>query len=123
MIRRATELLGERRGNEPSLFHSTASTRAGSYNPQVCKTATCVSAVLVKCSFTNKNAGAGGRHMSHLRWVLLFCLWFVSCRASIKRASSADNQSGRQASPEGERTMAEEMTLKPSAIGRLAGGG
>ena len=40
MIRRATELSGERRVNEPSFFYSTASTRASSYNPQVCKTAT-----------------------------------------------------------------------------------
>ena len=40
MIRRATELLGERRVNEPSFFYSTTSTRASSYNPQVCETGT-----------------------------------------------------------------------------------
>ncbi len=40
MIRRATELLRERRVSEPSFFYSTASTRASSYNPQVRGTVT-----------------------------------------------------------------------------------
>ena len=89
MIRRATELLV----NAESMSHRSSTRRLVLVLVRItrrcAKQRTWKFVLGVSVSSPNQNAGAGGRHMSRLWWVLLFCLWWLSPAAPVLRGQVA----------------------------------